>query len=434
MKVLVVGSGGREHAIVEALARSSYNPRIYAVMGNLNPGIKRRSKEYLVEKETNVPAVVRFAQEMEVDFVIVGPESPLAAGLVDSLDIEGIPSVGPKKDVARIEFDKAWTREFMARNGIKGLPRFKVYDNFDDACRYVDDFPDIVIKPAGLTGGKGVKVMGDHMKTKEDAYKYISEVLKNDRVVLEERLIGEEVTVQAFVDGKKVVPMPTVQDHKRAFEDDKGPNTGGMGSYTDRDGLLPFMTKDDYDEAVSIIESTVKALKTDTGIEYKGILYGQFMITANGMKVVEYNARFGDPEAMNVISLLKSDMVEISESIIEGSLDLMSIEFEKKATVCKYVVPKGYPDSPAKNSPLTVTEKPEYKVFYASVNERDGVAYTTSSRSMAIVGMADTISDAEKLSEMGLANVKGEFHCRHDIGKEQLIRKRIQHMQAVRGR
>ncbi len=434
MKVLVVGSGGRENAIVDALARSAYKPKIYAAMGNLNPGIIRKATDYLLEKETNVPAIVDYAEVSKVDFAVIGPEAPLAAGLVDELFDRGIPAASPMKDAARLEFDKGWTRTFMARNSIKGTPKFKVYENVDDAYRYLEECPDSVIKPAGLTGGKGVKVMGEHLKTLEEGKAYIAEVLKNGRVVIEDRLEGEEVTIQAFVDGKNVVPMPTVQDHKRAYENDTGPNTGGMGSYTDHTELLPFMFMEDYTEGVEIMKATVEALKKEMGIVYKGALYGQFMITSDGMKVIEYNARFGDPEAMNVLSLLKTDFVEICWAMIDGSLDKMDIEFDRSATVCKYVVPKGYPEHPQKDSPLTVVEKPEYNVFYASVNERDGKIYTTSSRSLAVVGIADTIDEAEILAEMGLSNVQGEFHCRHDIGKDSLIMKRIEHMDAIRGR
>ncbi|HUL62730.1 MAG TPA: phosphoribosylamine--glycine ligase [Methanocella sp.] len=433
MKVLVIGSGGREHAIAEAFARSRYNPKIYAVMSNVNPGIKRLAADYLIEKETNVPAVAQYAEHHNVDLAIVGPEAPLAAGLTDVLEAEGIPTVAPVKDAARLEFDKAWTREFMARNRVRGTPRFKVYQDYDDACRYIEEFPDSVIKPAGLTGGKGVRVMGEHIKTQEEAKKYIKEVLEKDRVVIEERLIGEEVTIMAFVDGRDLAPMPTVQDHKRAYENDRGPNTGGMGSYTDNTELLPFMLLSDYEEGVGIMRDTVAALKKELGVAYRGVLYGQFMITRGGMKVVEYNARFGDPEAMNVLTLLESDFVDACEAIAGGGLGGAKIAFDRSATVCKYVVPEGYPDRPVKDAPLAVDEKPEYTVYYASVNERDGKVYTTSSRSLAIVGTAETIAEAEILSEMGLGNVHGRFHCRHDIGKEQLIRKRIEHMEAVRG-
>ncbi len=398
----------------------------------LTPASGEGRTDYLLEKETNVPIIAQYAEEQGVDFVIVGPEAPLAAGLVDALFDMGIPAASPLKNAARLEFDKGWTRTFMARNGIKGTPKFKVFSDLSDAYRYLEEFPDSVIKPAGLTGGKGVKVMGEHLKTIDEGKAYLEEILKNDRAVIEERLKGEEVTIQAFVDGKHVIPMPTVQDHKRAYEDDQGPNTGGMGSYTDHTELLPFMMMEDYTEGVQIMESTVAALKREMGIEYKGALYGQFMITRDGMKVVEFNARFGDPEAMNVLSLLKTDYVEICQSIIDGSLDQIPIEFERSATVCKYVVPKGYPEHPQKDSPLTVVERPEYKVYYASVNARDDKVYTTSSRSLAIVGVADTIAEAELLSEMGLANVQGEFHCRHDIGKENIIRKRIEHMDAIR--
>ncbi|ATZ61183.2 MAG: phosphoribosylamine--glycine ligase [Methanosarcinales archaeon Met12] len=431
MKLLIVGSGGREHAIAETLARSRRHPAMYAVMKNHNPGIARLCEGILIAEETDISKVTGYADKIKTDLAIIGPEAPLAAGIVDALEEIDVPAVGPKKTVARIESDKVWARQLMRKHGIKGCPVFRVFGDADDACEFIDGFEKgAVVKPAGLTGGKGVKVVGDQVD-KDGAKEYVKGLLEKGQVVIEERLVGEEFTVQAFVDGKALASSPAVQDHKRAYEGDRGPNTGGMGSYSDAGDILPFMAEQDYVDGIKIMKQTVAALKKETGVEYKGILYGQFMLTADGLKVIEFNCRFGDPEAMNVLPLLNTDLVEIAYDILNGSLS--DVEFMRKATVCKYAVPKGYPAKPIIGAKLSIEPIEDALLFYASVNEVDGEIYTTSSRSLAVVGIADTISEAEKKAENALSRIKGHIQCRHDIGKKFLIQKRIDHIKSLRG-
>ena len=342
MKILVVGGGGREHAIAVALGRNT-TTEIYSVMAKKNPGIAALAKKVHLCRETDVKTVVGFAKEAGAEYAFIGPEAPLEAGIVDALGSAGIPCIGPTKSAARLETDKAFCRQMMDMNHLDGCPMYRVFHTADDAVRFIEGYDgDLVVKPIGLTGGKGVRIMGEQVD-RAGAIAY-ARSLKGD-VVLEERLLGEEFTLQAFVDGNHLVPMPLVQDHKRAFEGDTGPNTGGMGSYSMPDHKLPFVSKKDYVRALAIMQSVVAAMER-TGSPYKGILYGQFMNTAEGPKVIEFNARFGDPEAMNVLSLLSSDLSEIVCRIAEGSLAASHVSFNSRATVCKYLVPKGYPDTP----------------------------------------------------------------------------------------
>lgn len=431
MKVLLIGGGGREHAIAESIARSVKHPELFAAMSKKNPGIARLCKDFLLVKETD-PEVVDFAIRNKIELAIIGPEAPLAAGISDMLWEAGIPVVGPRRLAAQIEFDKAWTREFMEKYGISGCPRFRVFRIGESGTdEFIDELGDVVIKPAGLTGGKGVRVMGDHFNI-NGAKKYTREILKNDDLVIEERLIGEEFTVQAFVDGRTLVFAPPVQDHKRAFEGDKGPNTGGMGSYNDSKEILPFMKASDYSEAKKIMKDTVNAIKKETGIPYHGVLYGQFMATAKGISVIEFNARFGDPEAMNVLPLLENDFLEVCSNIVRGTLDKISVKFKKQATVCKYAVPSGYPDNPVKDSVVEIGDLKDSLLFYSSVYEKDNKIFTTGSRALAVLGIADTIEDAEKKAQAGISCLKGDLHSRRDIGTNELIMKRIQHMKELR--
>ncbi|QLC32671.1 phosphoribosylamine--glycine ligase [Halarchaeum sp. CBA1220] len=425
--VLLVGGGGREHAIARALADDC---DLYACASNRNPGIVSLAESVKTLDENDPDAVVAYAEEVGADLAVVGPESPLAAGVVDALEDAGVYAFGPKQAEARIETDKQFQREFMAEHDIPGTPWFETFDDAADAAEYVEELgeegEDAAVKPAGLTGGKGVRVTGDQV-THAEAADYVRES-GHDEWVVEERLVGEEFTIQAFVANGQVRTTPAVQDHKRAYEGDEGPNTGGMGSYSDVDATLPFMTQDDYDAAVDVIEATVDALEG-----YRGVLYGQFMLTDAGPKVVEFNARFGDPEAMNTLPVLETPFLDVLTAARDGD-DLPELSFSGEATVCKYAVPEGYPTDPEAGAEVTLDEESvgEALLFYASVDAREDGVYTTTSRSFAVVGRGDSIAAAEEQAESALSGLGEGFRVRHDVGKPDLVQRRIDHMSELR--
>jgi phosphoribosylamine--glycine ligase len=439
MRVLAVGGGAREHAIVAALARAGAD--VFACLKNKNPGICKAAKGYTLVDENDVPKVTQFAKANAVELAVIGPETPLEAGLADGLWSAGIPTASPSKSAARIETSKSFMRELLARHKVKGSIRFAVVDTTRDLELALDELGmNVVVKPTGLTGGKGVKVVGEHLMTKRDILAYGDEILSksiggNPKIVLEEKLVGEELTIQAFCDGRKVVPMPAVQDHKRAYEGDKGPNTGGMGSYSQKGGLLPFLGRGEYEDAVKIMENVINALRKD-GAEYKGTLYGQFMLTKNGPKVIEFNARFGDPEAMNVLSLLSSDFTTICEKMANGNISVKDAGFEEKSSVCKYVVPEGYGVKSLADEEIMVDEQAIARegalLYYASVNEKKGRVYTTTSRSVGIVGIADSIEDSERIAENAIKHVSGRIHVRHDIAKKGMLDAKVRRMEDIR--
>ncbi|NYB52022.1 MAG: phosphoribosylamine--glycine ligase [Methanobacteriaceae archaeon] len=436
MKILVVGTGAREHAICQALYEEA---DLYSIMSNKNPGIARIT-QFKIGSEMDIEGVKKYAQDIGAEMAVIGPEAPLEHGIVDALQEAGIPCVGPTQQAARIETDKAFMRDLFVKYKISGSIAYGVFDTVRDAVEFMDDFgEDIVVKPVGLTGGKGVKIMGEHLKDAEEAKNYVKEIIDNKigghaSVVLEERLIGEEFTVQAMVDGDNLVPMPAVQDHPHAYEGDQGPITGGMGSYSGSNGLLPFMDQKDYDASVKVMEETIKAVKKEVG-PYRGVLYGQFMLCRDGPRLVEYNARFGDPEAMNVLPLLETSMVELCEGVVDGNLK--KAQFRPQATVCKYLVPNGYPESGKAGQPIQVDEEKIAAeggmVFYAAVNQKDGEILTTASRALAVVTADETIKDAEERCERATKHVKGDLYHRRDVGTRQLIEKRIGHMKEIKG-
>jgi len=425
--VLLVGGGGREHAIARSLADSEAS--LYACAGNRNPGIARLADGFETLEETNPTAVRSYAEEVDATLAVVGPEAPLEAGVADALDDAGVYAFGPQQDEARIETDKAFQRRFMRQHDIPGCPDFETFDDREAACEYIDSYEgDLVVKPAGLTGGKGVRVVGDQV-TEKEAKEYIRES-DYDRIVLEERLIGEEFTVQAFVANGQLRVTPAVQDHKRAYEGDEGPNTGGMGSYSDAALELPFMSEKEYMDAVDVLRETVNALDG-----YKGVLYGQFMLTTEGVNVVEFNARFGDPEAMNTLPVMGTDLLDVLVAAREGE-SLPKLRFSREATVCKYAVPDGYPTNPAGGTRIDIDEESagDALLYYASVEERGDGVYTTTSRSFAVVGVAESITTAEETAEEAIAAAGGSgLRVRHDIGKPELVQQRIDHMAELRG-
>ncbi|MBW3583313.1 MAG: phosphoribosylamine--glycine ligase [Euryarchaeota archaeon] len=444
-KVLLVGGGAREHAMAMALARSPGEPKLVAALSNANPGILALCEDHMIVKETDVEAVVTYARDANVDLVLIGPEAPLEAGLSDALRDAGFPVAAPSKGSARIETDKAWMRELMARRALPGRVAYGTFSDPDEARQWINAHDArVAVKPVGLTGGKGVKVFRDHFQDTAGAMAYVDEVLSKGiggsaRVVVEERLEGEEFTLMAFTDGKRILEMPAVQDHKRLLPDDEGPNTGGMGAYSQSDGLLPFLTAGEYDAAVEILQAIVDALAAE-GHPYQGPIYGQFMVTADGPKVIEVNARFGDPEAMNVLSLLVSDYLALCQGMAAGDLGTASADFEEAATVVKYVVPEGYGQgAPAVGVPIRIDDaavrESRCTVFYAAVDAKEDHVVTTTSRALAVFAKGDTLSEANERCEAGLKAIQADrVHVRHDIGTKELIQRRIEHMRHLRSR
>ena len=437
MNFLVIGSGAREHIIAEKLTDSE--SLVYSVLTNLNPGLIDLSTSYLLtdsfHSKKSKNAMTQVAVDNLIDCVVIGPESPLANGSSDMFWNNKIPVVGPIQELAKIESSKGFTRDLLNKYKIEASPLYKCFQNLNGASDFLDILGEnFVIKFDGLMGGKGVKVSGEHLHSKEEALNYCKHLVDNSgSYVIEEKIFGEEFSLMSFCDGKTLAHMPVVQDHKRAYEGDIGPNTGGMGSYSDSNHSLPFLTDNEILQAREINERVVHALKDQTGESYKGILYGGFMASNSGVKLIEYNARFGDPEAINILTLLETDFSMICQDIVNGTLS--SVQFKKEASVCKYIVPQGYGSNPKKN--VTLDINPEYSksssLYYAAVNLINDKLAATSSRIAAIVAHSSTIDKAEKKCENGLNFVSGDnIYVRHDIGKSELLEKRIKNMEKIR--
>ena len=430
--VLVVGSGAREVAIARCVSQSSIKNSLFCASKEINPQIFDLCKDYFVTDLANISDIVSYSRKNKIDFAIIGPENPLANGIVNELENVGVMCVGPKKEVALIETSKTFARKIIDLCCPEKNPQRKEFSSIEGVESFIKQLGgEYVIKFDGLMGGKGVRVSGEHLKNIDEGVAYANEIINiSGKFLIEEKLVGEEFSLMSFVDGKTCKHMPVVQDHKRAYEGDTGPNTGGMGTYSFGNHSLPFLSEKDINEAQKTNELVAKQLFEETGTPYVGILYGDFMLTRDGVKVIEYNARFGDPEAMNVLSILESDFLSICISMVDGNLKDQDVSFERLATVCKYVVPVGYPDKPTKNFEVFCDQN-DRSLFLASVMLKDQKLIACGSRTAAVVGKNKDVFQAELFAEAGIANISGNLFHRKDIGTKRLIDSRVKRMKEL---
>ena len=423
MKILVIGSGGREHALAWKLKDSPQTEKLYAIPGN--PGMAAIAECVPQISPTDNAAVVAFAKENGIDLVVVGPEAPLAGGLVDALAAEGIKAFGPAKLAAEIEGSKAFSKDLMKKYGIP-TAKYEVFSDAAAARAYVKaEGAPIVIKADGLAAGKGVVVA----MTEEEALAAVDEIMEGEafgaagsRVVIEEFMAGEEVSILAFTDGKTIRAMIPSQDHKRAYDGDEGPNTGGMGAYAPAPVAPPALVAE---VQRTILEPTIRAMEQE-GRLYKGCLYAGLMVTEEGAKVVEFNCRFGDPETEVVLPLLKGDLVEIMLACVDGNLADVEIPWSTGAAVTVVLAAGGYPKTYEKGAEITGLADAEAEgclVFHAGTAERDGKIVTAGGRVLNVVAEAADIKTAVKKAYRGVGRVhfKDAF-CRRDIAHRALER------------
>ena len=410
MKVLVVGSGGREHAIVDALFRSPSVDKIFCAPGNA--GIAQQA-ECVAIKDTEVEKLKAFVKENGIDLTVVGPEAALAVGIADEFRKEGFKIFGHTKSAARIETSKEFAKELMAKYDIP-TAGYKAFDNYDEAVAYVEARPlPAVLKYDGLAAGKGVVIA----ETMEEAREALQDMLLDDRfgkgrVVVEDYLEGPEFSLMCFVEGENVYPMPVAQDHKRAYDGDKGPNTGGMGAYTS----LPFITAEDLEFAMEhVMRPTAKAM-VEEGCPLTGVLYGGLMKTADGVKVIEFNARFGDPETEVILPLIDSDIANVFEAVATG-VEPAEIVWSKAVTLGIVLASKGYPGDYAKGYPIRGTEKVDGTVFHMGTAVKDGELVTNGGRVLFVVAKGATLADAHRKANEEVSKIECEnLFYRKDIG------------------
>jgi phosphoribosylamine--glycine ligase len=439
MRVLVVGGGAREHALASALARAG--SEIYAVAPHVNPGLVGIARRFETGSSEAPGPITEFAKRRRIELAVIGPEAPLSAGVSDALRAAEIPVFGPSRAAARIETSKRFCRELLARHGIDASPRLVAVRREEELEAAVRGFAGpFVIKPVGLTAGKGVRVQGVDFTSPEEGLQLARRLLSlpgaEEGLLLEERLEGEEFSLMAFVSDSGLYPMPAVQDYKRALEGGGGGNTGGMGSYSQRDHLLPFLSSAHYDRAVEILRATAQALRAED-LPYRGVLYGGFMLTAAGPKLIEYNARFGDPEGLNVLTLYEpGDLEGLLFGVATGSVEPQLIRFRPRATVVKYAVPVGYGAAPEVGAVVGYDavgiEDAGVHLYFGSVEPAGpGQVRFTSSRGLALVGEASAVWEAGERVEAALKCLSGRFYVRHDIGTRVDLERRVEHMRTI---
>jgi len=392
MNILVIGSGGREHAITWKVSQSPKAEKVFVLPGN--PGTGQIATNVEGISVDNHQAVIEFCKTNQIDLVIVGPEIPLADGIVDSLTNTGVRCFGPSKKAAEIESSKVFSKDFMTRQNIP-TARYAAFTQLEDALSYLDkvDCP-IVIKASGLAAGKGVILP----ETDDEAEAILKSIMidkefgdAGTEVVIEERMTGPEVSLLAFTDGVTVVPMISAQDHKRLLDGDGGPNTGGMGAYAP----APIFTNDLLQEAIEkVLQPAVEGLRNE-GRKFVGVLYAGLMLTPNGIRVLEFNCRFGDPETQVVLPLLETDLVEIAETCIDGRLNEIDVQWKNGAAVCVVLASKGYPEKPEKGQVVSFSELPEDMIcFHAGTKQSGENVATSGGRVFGLTAWSSDIASA----------------------------------------
>lgn len=404
MNILIIGSGGREHAIGKALQKSKHSVNIYTVGGWINPGLSQLGT-CIIADITNNDILIDIVKSNAIDIAVIGSEDQLEQGSVDSLSAVGVFCIGPTREQTRLESNKVFGRSIIPE---QYNPHYKVYTS---PITNLDDWNDeYVVKAIGLCGGKGVKLSGDHLLTKNIAIEWCNELIEKDgEVLIEEKLFGEEFTILAFCDGKTIVNMPIVKDFKRLNDGDKGPNTGGMGCISWNGGSAPFLSDNDIAVAHQINHNVFEKIPG-----YIGILYGSFIKTADGIKVIEYNCRFGDPEAINVLELLETDLVDIFIAMRDGNLDKLDVKWSSDAIVTNYITVPGYPNnSEVQDLMIPFSEN----IIYAKITYNGDRFRMLGSRGYAMVSRGRTLKVAYQRNHSLLDMLDTtKCHFRRDIG------------------
>ncbi len=415
MKVLIVGNGGREHAIAWKISQSPLVKELYVAKGNA--GLWEIAKRVDISP-TDVGRLADFAKEEGIDFTVVGPEAPLVEGIVDAFESRGLKIFGPTKNAARLEGSKAFAKRFMEKHGVP-TAQYEVFDDFDKACRYVKDVgAPLVVKADGLAGGKGAVVCFSEDLAIETLERFMKKEVfgsSGKRVVIEEFLEGEEASYIVMVNGDKYVPLPTSQDHKRLLDGDKGPNTGGMGAYSPTPVINEEMEERIRKE---VIERTLKGLKEE-GIFFRGFLYAGLMITSEGPKVLEFNVRLGDPEAQPILMRIKGDFLEALLNFYEGR-DIELAE-DERWTLDVVLASRGYPENPEKGKEIRgleeVKKMEDVVVFHAGTTLKDGKVVTNGGRVLNVCAYGKTLREAKERAYEAVSRIYFEgMHYRKDIG------------------
>ncbi|MGE5308226.1 MAG: phosphoribosylamine--glycine ligase [Deltaproteobacteria bacterium] len=426
MRILVIGSGGREHALVWKIAQSKLADKVFCAPGN---GGIAGIAECIDIKADDIEQLADFARREKIDLTVVGPEAPLTLGIADEFTARGLTVFGPKRAAARLESSKVFSKELMSRYGVP-TAAFKVFDNADEACRYIEkNGAPCVVKADGLAAGKGVVVAATVDEAKQAVNAMMREKVfgaAGDRVIVEECLTGQEASILVFTDSREVVPLATSQDHKRVFDADRGPNTGGMGAYSPAPVVSSALLKEILDK---VVRRTIDGLAKE-GIEYRGVLYAGIMLTKDGPKTLEFNVRFGDPETQAILPRMKSDIVETMLAVANGRLSAVTraggLLWDGASCVCVVISAPGYPGEYRKGLPVSGLDAagklPGVVVFHAGTQRKpDGAIVTSGGRVLGVTGRGATVRDAIATAYGAVRRIDFEgMHFRTDIGAKAL--------------